>query len=118
MFKKKYSSNPLSLGQYTFNIMKLLYEPKSEIKLVSEIINQKIKILISDCLNSIIIMNKISKKKDIKKYVFLNSNVPNKKIEKNLFLKKILKIKNPIDNVFFKNKSMSYKKKHWLQMKK
>ena len=118
IFKKKYSSNPLSLGQYTFNTMKLLYEPKSEIELISEIIKQKIKILILDCLNNIIIKNKISKKKDIKKYVFLNSNVPNKKIEKNLFLKKILRIKNPIDNVFFQNKSLSYKKKHWLEMKK
>ena len=48
MIKKKYSSNPLSLGQYTFNTMKLLYEPKSEIELISEIIKQKIKILILD----------------------------------------------------------------------
>ena len=117
-FKSNFSNNPLSLGQYTFKTIQLLYNPKNEIESLYEIIKIKMKQIILDCCTNIINLEYISKKpkNDNRKYVLYNPIKIKKK--KKPLISKLLRIKNPMDEFFFQNSifNNNNKKKRWLQI--
>lgn len=117
-FKSHFSDNPLSLGQYTFNTIQLFYNPKNEIDSIYEIIKLKMKQIILDCCTNVINLEYIRKnpKTDNRKYVLYNP-IKIKKTKKP-FISKLLRIKNPMDELFFQNSifNNNNKKKRWLQI--
>ena len=117
-FKSNFSNNPLSLGQYTFKTIQLLYNPKNEIESLYEIIKIKMKQIILDCCTNIINLEYISKKpkNDNRKYVLYNPIKIKKK--KKPLISKILRIKNPMDEFFFHNITFNNnnKNKRWLEI--
>ena len=117
-FKSNFSNNPLSLGQYTFKTIQLLYNPKNEIESLYEIIKIKMKQIILDCCTNIINLEYISKKpkNDNRKYVLYNPIKIKKK--KKPLISKILRIKNPMDEFFFQNSTFNNnnKNKRWLEI--
>ena len=120
-FKSNFSNNPLSLGQYTFKTIQLLYNPKNEIESLYEIIKIKMKQIILDCCTNIINLEYISKKpkNDNRKYVLYNPIKIKKK--KKPLISKLLRIKNPMDEFFFQNSTLynnnyNNKNKRWLEI--
>ena len=110
--KVKLSNNPLSLGQYKFNTIKLLYEPKNEITLISDILIKFIKTLISDCFfHSNLYKIDNDKKTENKKYFLFQSKHLKKKP---IIIKRLLRLKNPIYNTISKKNSFNESNNYWL----
>lgn len=110
--KVKLSNNPLSLGQYKFDTIKLLYEPKNEITLISDILIKYIKTLISDCFfHSNLYQTDNDKKTENKKYFLFQSKHLKKKP---IIIKRLLRLKNPIYNTISKKNSFNESNNYWL----
>ena len=110
--KVKLSNNPLSLGQYKFDTIKLLYEPKNEITLISDILIKCIKTLISDCFFHSNLYKTDNDKKTEKKKSFLFQSKHLKK--KPIIIKRLLRLKNPIYNTISKKNSFNESNNYWL----